>query len=65
MKKKYLEDLRTQVNLALKERMRAGGFDANAEHMVLLLGGMLQMLDHAIDQCPAEPLPFKKKPKKK
>jgi hypothetical protein len=48
MKKKDLLQYRSAVAEALAERIASGDFDANARHMRLLLGGMLELLDNAI-----------------
>jgi hypothetical protein len=50
MKKKELIDLHNDLVEAHEERRKLGDFDANSKHVRLLLEGLLQVTEHAIEQ---------------
>jgi hypothetical protein len=52
MNKKELTLFRNDVAKVLAEREAVGDFDTNAQYMRLVLKGMLNLIDHAIDKYP-------------
>ncbi len=52
MNKKELQQFRIDVANVLAERESVGDFDTNAKYMRLVLKGMINLIDHAIDKYP-------------
>lgn len=52
MNKKELLQFRIDVANVLAEREGVGDFDTNAKYMRLILKGMVNLIDHAIDKYP-------------
>jgi len=54
MTKQKMLQLREAVADALEDRIASGDFDANARHMRLLLGGMLELIDNSMSKKPVK-----------